>query len=424
MKYLITISTILCVYLMMDAWFEKRKIFEKRLTVTLSLFIWEMINMFIWNTLSNDLDYRIVVFLMLTSFIFSMIIFSSNVFKTALLISTISVTILSSSLLAEHIFMHLHIEYHTGGFLSINSLCYGQIFATVLSIMMTFFSKKRKIYCSIALWIVLILVMAVTVFIHLYIFTNVDLSPNNTDSSSYMLMAAEPLIIIVLFYIMLFLFSKKQQELLNIKEMEKNHDIEMQRFSHLNSMYKQQQKRVHEYRHELNYLSTLLTEKAYDRASNYVYGLTMKSNKEDNVINTGSLVIDSILNDMYHSGIRAGIQFILKLDDLSKVNIPDEDLVVSISNLVQNALQAEIHEPVKEIKLYCQDKTGCLMFSIQNRISENDHQPGNGLNINHGYGLLNAREVADRYNGSFTTGINNGWYESSIIIPYQSPASV
>ncbi|MGN0240375.1 MAG: GHKL domain-containing protein, partial [Candidatus Weimeria sp.] len=187
---------------------------------------------------------------------------------------------------------------------------------------------------------------------------------------------------------------------------------------HLNSMFKQQQKRVHEYRHELNYLSTLLTEKAYARASNYVYELTLKSNKEDNVINTGSLVIDSILNDMYHSGIKAGIQFILKLDDLSKVNIPDEDLVVSISNLVQNALQDEIHEPVKEIKLYCQDKTGCLMFSIQNRISENDHQPRNGLDITHGYGLINAREIADKYNGSFTTGINNGWYESSIIIPY------
>ena len=90
----------------------------------------------------------------------------------------------------------------------------------------------------------------------------------------------------------------------------------------------------------------------YDKASKYVGNISNAFIGEKNVINTNHVIINAILNTKYQEAISKNIVFVFKVNDLSKIVIEDEDLVVILANLLNNAIEAcEKCEEKKTIKL-------------------------------------------------------------------------
>lgn len=52
------------------------------------------------------------------------------------------------------------------------------------------------------------------------------------------------------------------------------------------------------------------------------------------------MIINAILNTKYQEAISKNIVFVFKVNDLSKIVIKDEDLVVILANLLNNAIEA------------------------------------------------------------------------------------
>ena len=52
------------------------------------------------------------------------------------------------------------------------------------------------------------------------------------------------------------------------------------------------------------------------------------------------MIIDAILNSKYKETLDKGIVFIFQINDLSGIKMCDEDIVVILSNLLNNAIEA------------------------------------------------------------------------------------
>ena len=57
-------------------------------------------------------------------------------------------------------------------------------------------------------------------------------------------------------------------------------------------------------------------------------------------IKTNNVIIDAILNSKYKETLDKGIVFIFQINDLSGIKMRDEDIVVILSNLLNNAIEA------------------------------------------------------------------------------------
>lgn len=59
-----------------------------------------------------------------------------------------------------------------------------------------------------------------------------------------------------------------------------------------------------------------------------------------NAIDTNNVIVNTILNEKYNEMMDKGIIFVFRINDLSSIKIEDEDLVVILSNLLDNAIEA------------------------------------------------------------------------------------
>ena len=78
----------------------------------------------------------------------------------------------------------------------------------------------------------------------------------------------------------------------------------------------------------------------YDELESYVRNISGHLSTELDYIRTNNVIVDAILNSKYKETLNKGIVFIFQINDLSGINICDEDIVVILSNLLNNAIEA------------------------------------------------------------------------------------
>ena len=100
--------------------------------------------------------------------------------------------------------------------------------------------------------------------------------------------------------------------------------------------YEIQKKKSHEFKNHILCIESLLKAHEYDKASKYVGNISNAFIGEKNVINTNHVIINAILNTKYQEAISKNIVFVFKVNDLSKIVIEDEDLVVAFLDMVEN----------------------------------------------------------------------------------------
>ena len=98
---------------------------------------------------------------------------------------------------------------------------------------------------------------------------------------------------------------------------------------------------------------------------------------------------------------------VLKINDLSGINISDEDIVQVLSNLLDNAIEAarqcDINHRLIKLKFTCEDAHTIL--SVSNTYKYEPQITDDGYMITrkeekqeHGFGLRNVMAVLDKYN--------------------------
>ena len=200
---------------------------------------------------------------------------------------------------------------------------------------------------------------------------------------------------------------------------------QMEMYRSISESFDSQKRKTHEYRNQISCIESLLEKKQYSRLEEYVRKISGSLNHEPDAINTNNVIVNAILNTKYREAEAKGIVFVLRINDLSGLEMEDEDVVTVLSNLLNNAIEAcEACEGEKVIKLKFVREDGMTVLAVKNTF-KNDVIYENGemkstktTNVNeHGVGVGNVIKAIEKYGGEYAIEAKDKEFFFSIIIP-------
>lgn len=190
-------------------------------------------------------------------------------------------------------------------------------------------------------------------------------------------------------------------------------------YQQITSEHKEISSIEHEYKNMLSVISTLYSSGQYDKLEEYLNNKKLSPAFTD-IINTGNTIASAIINAKYAEASRRGIQMRFDIDNLSGLNIDDADLVIILSNLFNNAIEAcELLSENKTIEIKIKSIDNLLFISFANPVCKSTidtSKTNKHNNFKHGYGIQNIRRVVDSYNGNTNIDISDGIYTISIML--------
>ncbi|KAB1438769.1 GHKL domain-containing protein [Candidatus Galacturonibacter soehngenii] len=198
-----------------------------------------------------------------------------------------------------------------------------------------------------------------------------------------------------------------------------------QMYKTISENYDKQRSKVHEFKNEILCIESLLIKKQYEELEKYIRTISVKLRQERDAINTNNVIINAIINTKYQEAINKGIVFVFRVNDLSTIKVTDEDIVVILANLLNNAIEAcEKCSNQKVIKLKFIKEEDGIILSVKNTCSEPPIFENGRIKTSkllepeeHGIGIKNIITIIEKYNGSYVIKNNDSEFYFSILIP-------
>lgn len=213
--------------------------------------------------------------------------------------------------------------------------------------------------------------------------------------------------------------AKKETEM---ALMQKQIDMQMQSYTALELNYRTQRKMTHEFERHIQTLQSLMDRQEYDAANQYVQNIQRNRALKIVSVNSGHPVIDAILNEKHQVAQENDVKIQIEVNDLSNVSIQTDKLVILLSNLLDNALEACFRvNGRKEIRckiIY----NGDLYVAVRNTSQHIEIVDGHiattkSSATDHGYGIPAIRYVLDELDAEYTFDYSDGWFRFVSEIP-------
>lgn len=176
----------------------------------------------------------------------------------------------------------------------------------------------------------------------------------------------------------------------------------------------------HDIRTHLYSLQTLIKNKEYQNAENYLSKLNADFEELYITASVGNKLADVILNDIYNR--HKNVKFNLNGSINSKIIISQMDMCTIFSNLLSNAFEAAERCEDKKVDINIKILSSNLFINIVNtslpplKTDENEFLSSKS-GSRHGYGLKNVKNCLEKYNGSFESSYDGHFFTTEIIIP-------
>ena len=178
-------------------------------------------------------------------------------------------------------------------------------------------------------------------------------------------------------------------------------------YHQISESFDQQKKREHEYKNEMMLIASLLKQKELEKMDTLLGKYNEETAHRIDAIDTNHVIVNAILNAKHQEAKEKGILFVLKVNDLSELDMEDEDIVVILSNMLNNAIEAcEKCRGKKIIKVKAVKGEGKVIFSVINTIEEMPqfvdeiYETTKEDKQFHGMGIENVKEIVSRYGGT------------------------
>lgn len=161
----------------------------------------------------------------------------------------------------------------------------------------------------------------------------------------------------------------------------------------------------HDWNNHMVVIKELLDKGEYERACEYFSNLTAENPVPQKSYLTGNEIVDVILNSKRHVLEENGIQLNLN-GNLSELDfMKDVDCCILFSNIIDNAIEANIVEREERyITLTVKRTKSLLCIEVRNPFEDNDrHRVKDKTNgEHHGIGLQNAIDIIKKYSGEYS----------------------
>lgn len=198
--------------------------------------------------------------------------------------------------------------------------------------------------------------------------------------------------------------------------------IQSENYGALKKNYSVQRKSTHEFERHIQVIRDLLDRKDYETAQDYVRQLQADRTLKVFSISSNNSVIDVVLNQKHQVAQENGIKMRVKVNDLSAVTIKTNELVVLLSNLLDNAIEACLKfDGDKEIVCSIL-KEDSIYISIRNTsdpvtIVYGEIRTTKQNVAEHGYGLPAVKYILKQLDAEYTFDYHNGWFQFVAEIP-------
>ena len=192
-------------------------------------------------------------------------------------------------------------------------------------------------------------------------------------------------------------------------------EMQQENMKALEQNYRMQRKSAHEFEHHIQVIRDLADRSEVEAIREYTKRL--KRNRSICVysVNSNHPVIDVILNQKYQTARENEIKMQIQVNDLSALTLPADSLVVLLTNLLDNAIEA-----CRRIDGY-REIFGCVLYndglyiSIRNtsepvRVVDGKIPTSKRDSLSHGFGLRSVTYILDKLDAEYTFGYEDGWF--------------
>lgn len=297
--------------------------------------------------------------------------------------------------------------------------------ALVLSCLIHSMIRRRDFHTVTVKWVLLAIlfpaISAVMTTILYFYYMNSHRGTGPAALFSALLGLANGAVLYMVFAIQRSIRQEQEMELLR-------QQISLQKtgFESLEASYRTQRKASHDFEHHLQVLSDLMDTGETDTARDYLRQLRKNRALQVFSVQSRHPVIDVILNQKYQLAQSLDVQMHIEVNDLSPVTVPADTLVVVLSNLLDNALEA-CAQLEHDRQILCRILAGETLFlSVRNPsqpvlIEETGAiRTSKACQRDHGYGLPAVRYVLDEIGAEYTCAYRDGWFQFAAEIPMRN----
>ena len=185
-----------------------------------------------------------------------------------------------------------------------------------------------------------------------------------------------------------------------------------------------QKTEIHEFKNHLTCIQSLAESHKYEELRKYVITVNGEMLAGGIAVDTNNDIINAVINTKYQEAVKKHIVVVFRVNDLSSIKMEDRDLVVLVSNLLNNAIEAsEKCEKNRVIKIKFIQEYGDVFLSVKNNYTgslipvEEGFLTTKNTKTTHGVGIKNAIKVIKKYNGTYDISTENEEFFFSVLIP-------
>ena len=201
-------------------------------------------------------------------------------------------------------------------------------------------------------------------------------------------------------------------------------DLMEKHVTEVENIYKQMRGWRHDYHNHIQAMKAYRSLEENDKVDDYLSSLETDLASVDNLIKSGNVMIDAILNSKLSLAKSRKIDINAKAIVPKNITISEIDLCVIIGNLLDNAIEACLSiedESNRFIRVYMDLKRDNLYLSVTNMsggsAQKRDGRYISGKGENHGFGLMRVDKIVDKYAGYIKRRDEDGAFTSEIMLP-------
>ena len=189
-------------------------------------------------------------------------------------------------------------------------------------------------------------------------------------------------------------------------------------YEQLTSSYEGIRKMRHDIDNHLYAVQSLLDLGKVDEASQYAKTVASEDSLRLMFPSCRNMVVASYLEKKSEDLESLGIRFASEIQIPAWLSIPNPDLICVFGNLLDNAQEACLKTESPEISIKTVFREPYLTISCRNTVNEAllNNKKRRIPELERGVGFTILNDLAQRYDGSFLTEQENGWFKTEIIL--------